>query len=148
MATKNKIWMTRDLKGEKDNIYVWNKKPTWDQESCMYNCDCESCDHDVVTCSSFITTLKPTCGDVYNVLKGFGIENNGILQRGQMIEFSTVTISQGITLAEAARDLAKRMKSKKKPTQKELVSFLDSISPEEESDDDDDDDDPDDLDNW
>lgn len=139
MANKTKVYLSRDLSGNvNDRIFFWNQKPMWDQKEHYYECPNKNCDHCVVA------TISPTCDDFSNILKAFGIEN-GTIKRGQLVEFTTTAIiSQGETQEGIAQDLIKRLKSNKKPTQKELIKFLTEVGVEidnDEADNDDDDED-------
>lgn len=130
-----KLWITRDLKGNQ-RIYIWNKKPYWDQISCTYCCDCETCDHSIDICVRVIAVMAPDCPDFTSILKALGLpDEDRPLKRGEMVELNaTITKTMGVSLTTKAKGLAKRLKSKKKPSNKELVKFLSAIQDDEPND--------------
>ncbi len=130
------IWLSRDFSGQfKNRIYVWTKKPIWNKHDQVYNCCDENCpnctsDEDAPSydCTTSVTNL-PLCEDFTSILMslGCGLDGCGIT-KGEIIELAvTATVTKSKTFASQAQDLVTRLRSRKKPTQRELITFLDCI---------------------
>jgi len=125
MASK-KIWISRDLDESSSNeMYFWSKKPNWDEKEECYECSdskcgCNSCE----CCHTEITNVSIDCSECRDIMDSLGLD----LCPGELAEFSLdVKVSTPVTLASQAKELRIRLNSKKKPSTKELMEFLNNF---------------------
>lgn len=137
---KKKLWITRDGKGEySEELYFWKKRPKWDHTEQVYNCSNDvKMDNDN---STVVANMSLDCDDLARILDACGIPI-GRLKNGQIAEIELkTTVALSKSLAEKSKELSKRIKSTKKPSQKEILEFLKELEYEKDDDEDDDDDD-------
>jgi len=145
MKTKTKLWISRDLTGEyQHQAFFWNKKPTWVCSTyCCSDCLAKKCgkskdSRGADDCASEIVSHNLDCDDLKNILRTLMPQQNTAIRKGQILELeiSTSTL-QGETFKTQAQSLVKRLKSTQKPSQQELIKFLNEAAAWDEDEDED-----------